>query len=98
MSEQGAGNRLKIMHQINNNNFKGNFDLKLAKNVHQYQTRFSKASNYFRQTSTLKTTHQALSIIGPKLWCEIPNTIKSLEYKPFVSNYRKYLIDKYKQL
>ena len=89
---------IKIMHQIHNNNYEGKFKLKLAKQVHQHSTRFSNTSNYFRQTFTLNTTSQALCIIGPKIWSEIPNDIKSLNYKLFISKYKNYLIEQYSQI
>ena len=83
------------MHQIHSNNYKGNYELQLITNVHQHSTRFSKTANYYRQTTTLNTTQQALTVAGPKLWSEIPAEIKLLNYNQFVSKYKQHLIDIY---
>ena len=85
----------KIIHQIHNNNYKGDYNLTLANQVHQYSTRFSNNTNYFRHSTTLGITDQALGTIGPKIWSEIPPDIKCLRYEPFVVKYKEHLISKY---
>ena len=85
----------KIIHQIHNNNYKGDHNLTLTNQVHQYSTRFSNNANYFRHSTTLGITDQALGTIGPKIWSEIPSDIKCLRYEPFVLKYKQHLISKY---
>ena len=85
----------RIMHQINSNSYKGSYNLKLVKKVHQHTTKFSEATNYYRQSATLCITNQALGTVGTKLWSEVPPDLKKLNYKLFVSKYKQFLINKY---
>ena len=86
-----------IMHQISSKTFKGSYCIQSVKDIHNYSTRFSTNSNYYRQSINLKSTDRALSIIGPKIWSQIPVEIKTLQINEFKIAYRQFLVDKYKQ-
>ena len=85
----------KIMHQIINKNYKGKYDLTLVQDIHNYPTRFAKASNYYQRPTNLKSCEKALSIVGPKVWLQVPPDIKNLPFNSFKVRYKKFLIDKY---
>ena len=87
----------RIMHQINSNSYKGSYNLKLVKQVHQHSTRFSEEQNYHKQSTTLNITDQALSTVGPKLWSEVPSDLKKLNTKLFVSKYKQFIINGYSE-
>ena len=85
----------KIMHKIFNNSWSGTYNFVKVSEVHSYQTRYSKKQNYYQESTELKRTDRALTIVGPKIWSQIPDHIKSLPFHAFKLVYKKYLINNY---
>ena len=73
------------------------FDLKLASQVHSFNTKYSKTGNYhinYKRTKTYGTKalkNEAIAL-WPTLPAELQNSISSNSFKV---NYKKYLISKY---
>ena len=85
----------KIMHQISRNNYKGNYNILSVKEVHKYPTRFAESFNYYQKSTNLKLTDKALSIVGPKIWSQVPSNMKTLPFNIFKIAYKKFLLDQY---
>ena len=85
----------KIMHQISRNNYKGNYNILPVKEVHKYPTRFAESFNYYQKSTNLKLTDKALSIVGPKIWSQVPSNMKTLPFTIFKIAYKKFLLDQY---
>ena len=62
-------------------------------NIHHYQTRGSLQDNYFRIPINKQITKIAISYSGPKLWNDIPGSIKdSPSLETFKKRFRKLLL------
>ena len=61
--------------------------------IHHYQTRGSLQDNYFRIPINTQITKTAISYSGPKLWNDIPGSIRdSSSLEPFKKRFRELLL------
>ena len=88
----------KFMYKFVNGKLPGNFDdyfLEIT-TKHNYQTRVSK-DNFFIPRKNSRKGFNSLNYLGPKLWSEIPQNIKSKKsLNSFVLSYKKFLLETYK--
>ena len=84
----------KIMHRFSNNSWVGDYAISSVKAVHSHNTR-SSSTNYFHKPFSNNTMKQCLSISGPKVWRNVPDDLKILNYNLFKKAYKSYLIELY---
>ena len=83
----------KFMHSFYNGGLPNHFDNYFAEiaSVHNYQTRLASLQKYY--LPRMKTTLGQLSLkyIGPKIWSNIPENLKSSSPYSFDKKYKKVL-------
>ena len=56
--------------------------------AHRYETRYSK-TNFFVSHSRSKLSEKSMKVIGPKVWLDIPENLKSLPFRKTFSKHLK---------
>ena len=84
----------KMMYKINQNSI-GENNLISIKQIHQYSTRQAAKNNYFTIGAQTKIGGRRFSIEGPKLWNNIPISIRQNHFLSFKTQYKKYLLHFY---
>ena len=60
--------------------------------THNYETRFNVENNYYRMAVKKEITKTAISYSGPKLWSEIPRSIREAHsFDIFKKDFREFL-------
>ena len=78
------------MYSFSNNLLPSAFSTYCAKPTHRYATRYAK-SNYVVPKHISRKTEQSIKVTGPKLWAEIPETLKELPFRKTFSKHLKNL-------
>ena len=87
----------KFMYKVYNNNLPKIIENKFTKlaSTHEYNTRQSTTSGYFRPRVNKSIALNLLSFRGPKLFNEINYELKSMQWVSFKKNYKKQLLNRY---
>ena len=74
-----------LMHDVANQIAPSNIlDLFIKpSHVHSYKTRSSTSQDYYQTFSRLEVQNKAFSRVGPRLWNELPDRMRSLPIKTF---------------
>ena len=79
------------MYSFSYNLLPSAFSTYCAKPTHRYATRYAK-SNYVVPKHISQKSESSIKVTGPKLWAEIPETLKEL---PFRKTFSKHLKNMY---
>ena len=74
---------LTIMHKVNNGTWIGNLNLQKIDSLHQYPTRLSSNQNFSLPSINTNVGMNSFAYMGPKVWSEIPGSLKKLPICPF---------------
>ena len=87
----------KFMYKVYNKNLPKIIENKFTKlaSTHEYNTRQSAKSGYFRPRVNKSIASNLLSFRGPKLFNEIDYELKSMQWVSFKKNYKKQLLNRY---
>ena len=82
------------MYSFSNNLLPTAFSSYCVKPSHRYGTRYAK-SNYVLPKHVSKKTESSIKVTGPKLWAEIPDSLKQLPFrKTFTKQLKNIFLDK----
>ena len=59
--------------------------------LHKHDTRLKTRQKYYLPRMTTSLGQRSLTYLGPKIWSEIPNELKSLSVYGFRKQYKKHL-------
>ena len=85
----------KIIHKFSNNHWYGQYQIKPIQEIHSYFTR-SSTSNFYPRLLNSKMSRGALSAAGPKIWSNVPEDFKRLNFSQFKHKLKQHLVNKYK--
>ena len=87
----------KFMHSFENNFLPTHFNqyYSSVQAIHNYPTRFATSQNFFLPRVHSSQAQCTFKFIGPKIWSEIHDHIKSLSASPFglKKHYKNYLLE-----
>jgi len=84
----------KFMYSFCNGGLPNHFDNYFAEiaSVHKYQTRLASLQKYYLPRMKTTLGHLSLKYIGPKIWSNIPERLKSSSPHSFGKKYKKVLL------
>jgi len=84
----------KFMYSFDNGRLPNHFDNYFAEiaSVHKYQTRLASLQNYYLPRMKTSLGQLSLKYIGPKIWSNIPENLKSSSPYWFGKKYKKVLL------
>jgi len=84
----------KFMYSFHNGWLPNHFDNYFAEisSAHKYQTRLASMQNYYLARMKTYLGQLSLKYIGPKIWSNIPENLKSSSPFSFGKNYKKVLV------
>ena len=84
----------KFMYSFHNGGLPNHFDNYFAEiaSVHKYQTRLASLQKYYLPRMKTSLGQLSLKYIGPKIWSNIPENLKSSSPYSFGKKYKKVLL------
>jgi len=81
----------KFMYSFYKGGLPNHFDKYFAEiaSVHKYQTRFAYLQKYYLPRMKTSLGQLSLKYVGPKIWCNIPENLKSSSPYSFGKKYKK---------
>ena len=87
----------KFMHQFSDKSLPAPFEKYFTRTtfVHRHSTRKSERNDYFLPHFSTSRLQRSIKFSGVKIWNSIPNKLKNLSLKNFISEYKLHLINQY---
>ena len=84
-----------IVSKYNHGLWRGNFNPEHASSVHSHNTRYAKEKNFFIPPASNNIYKRSLSFLGPSVWKDVPETLKSLHSDAFKQQFKVHLLNSY---